>query len=362
MGLNPDVVDLELQRASLMGAMHDLVPAYIAYVDTDLRYLAANRMYQDRFGRPHEEIVGRLVEDVTGTAFENVAGYLRGALGGVEQSFEPLMISVNGVRTLSVRHLPHRDANGLVVGVVVFGYDITEQRQAEAALVQSEKLAAVGRLASSIAHEINNPLEAVTNLLYLIETMVEDDPLQVRKYTALAQEELARVSQITTQTLQFFRQSTARREINMAELMDSVLALYAGRLLNSSIVVQRRFRPGALLQCYDGELRQALNNLIANAIDAMRQGGVLRVRVRRASNPKTGIAGVRVTVADTGPGIPLEVREKIFTAFFTTKGISGTGLGLWITRELVEKQGGTVQMSSRLGRGTVFVVFVPDGV
>ncbi|RXH56560.1 histidine kinase [Granulicella sibirica] len=342
----------------------------MAYVDADLRYLAANQMYVERFGRPEQQIVGQLVSDVTGPAFENVARHLRAALTGEIQYLEPRMISVDGYRTLSVTHLPHRDADGTVLGVIVYGCDITEQRRAEAALLQSEKLAAVGRLASSIAHEINNPLESVVNLLYLIEQTVHQDAEQARQFALLAQQELARVSQIATQTLRFFKQSTSRQRVDIPGLMDSVLALYAGKLVNSNVEVVREYRDRVELVCLEGELRQALNNLVGNAIDVMRVGGRLRVRVRGATDFATGRTGVRLTVADTGVGMSSATQSRIFEPFFTTKGIMGTGLGLWITQELVVKENGRLGVRSREDQpekpagtthGTVFALFLPDG-
>jgi signal transduction histidine kinase len=253
-----------------------------------------------------------------------------------------------------------------VLGVIVYGYDITEQRRAEAALLQSEKLAAVGRLASSIAHEINNPLESVVNLLYLIENSVEQDVAQARQFAQIAQRELARVSQITTQTLRFFKASTLRQRVDVAGLMDSVLALYAGKLVNSGVEVVREYGDGVEAVCFEGELRQAVNNLIGNAIDAMWEGGRLLVRARYATDFASGRRGVRLTIADTGSGMSSAVQAKIFEPFFTTKGIRGTGLGLWITQELVGKEDGRLRMRSREGvahqgrRGTVFALFLPE--
>jgi PAS domain S-box-containing protein len=338
----------------LLREITDLLPAYVAYVDADLRYVSANRMYVERFGRAEHQIVGQLVADVTGSAFENVAPHLRAALAGEVQRFETHMISVEGDRILAVAHLPHRNALGQVVGIIIYGYDVTDRRQAEVALLRSEKLAAVGRLASSIAHEINNPLEAVVNLLYLIESSVKQDPDQAHRYAVQAQAELARVTQITTNTLRFFRQATVRSKVDMGELANSVLALYAGRLNNSSIQVTQRIGKEVSLLCYDGEVRQVLNNLLSNAIDAMRHGGRLHIRVRRMGS------NVRITIADAGSGMSPGTQARIFEPFFTTKGATGTGLGLWIAQELVAKHKGRLHVRSREGKGTVMALLLSD--
>jgi PAS domain S-box-containing protein len=242
-------------------------------------------------------------------------------------------------------------------------FDVTERKQGEDALIQAEKLAAVGRLASSIAHEINNPLESVVNLLYLIETTTLEDPPQALGYARLAQQELARVSQIATQTLRFFKQSTSPRHVDLAELLESVLSLYQGRLLNSGVRVDVRISGAASILCFEGELRQVLNNLIGNSIDAMRSGGRLSLRARPTTERATGRAGVRLTVADTGHGMDASTLARIFEPFFTTKGISGTGLGLWVSSGIVQKHHGRLRVRSSLhpaSHGTVFTLFLPD--
>lgn len=235
------------------------------------------------------------------------------------------------------------------------------RHRAEAALIQSEKLAAVGRLAASISHEINNPLESVTNLLYLIRQ--EDHlPDRAMTYLGLAERELARVSEIAGQTLRFQRQSSEPTSITPEDLLDSVVALYHGRLLNARVKLDFHHRIAAPITCYEGDIRQVLNNLVGNAIDAMHKGGRLLIRTLDTRCWRTGRPGIRITIADTGSGMPPDVRAHIFEAFYTTKGLSGTGLGLWISHGIVSRHTGALLVrSSTKGptTGTVFSLFLP---
>jgi signal transduction histidine kinase len=253
------------------------------------------------------------------------------------------------------------------VGAVIV--DTTQRRSSEDALRKTEKLAAVGRLAASIAHEINNPLEAVTNLLYLIrlQSSLSSDAEQ---YVELAQHELARVSEITQQTLRFHRQSTLPITTNVTELLDSVLTLHQGRVNALQVEVQRLYEQDVELFCFAGELRQLLANLIGNALDAMTPGpGRLALRVRRSRSwLDPSVEGVRFSIADTGCGMPQEVRQRIFEPFFTTKEATGTGLGLWVSAEIIRKHHATVRIRSRADdprydgashSGTVFMIFFP---
>ena len=235
-----------------------------------------------------------------------------------------------------------------------------EREQTAAALVQSEKLAAVGRLASSIAHEINNPLEAVTNLLYLLRD--ESGLSQAgREYMDTAERELARVSQIASQTLRFHRQSTWATSIRPEALLEEVLSIYKSRLANSHIAVAREYEPNTELICYEGDIRQVLSNLVGNAFDVMRNGGTLRLRTRKMTWWATGQPGVLFTVCDDGPGMPEQVQRRIFEAFYSTKGIQGTGLGLWISKRIVHKHQGHLLVRSHTGtvHGTVFHLWLP---
>ena len=244
-------------------------------------------------------------------------------------------------------------------------YQIRDQMQqyarAQEALLRSEKLAVTGRLAASIAHEINNPLEAVTNLLYLMH----DDlpPERFNSYLADAEQELARVTEITKQTLRFYREPSQPLATDVASVLDSVLKLYGSRLIAAGVTAQREIRcDSAVVFSTPGELRQVFANIIGNAIDAMRRGGRLRIRISQRTCTDKCRGNVRVTIGDTGSGIPREVLPTIFEPFVTTKGETGTGLGLWVTSEIVKKNGWRIQVrSSRDPRrgGTVFSLVVP---
>ena len=239
--------------------------------------------------------------------------------------------------------------------------DMTKRKKIEAALVQAEKLAIASRLAASIAHEINNPLEAITNLLYLASN--GDDAAAARSYAAQALEEVGRVSHITQQTLKFYRQSTASSSVQIAEILDSLLVLYNGKLLANNISVRRQYREGPPILCLAGDLRQSCANIIANAVDAMVSGGSLTIRVSTSFDWRNKERlGIRTTIADSGTGMDSETLGKIYEPFFTTKNDTGTGLGMWVCAQLVERLQGDLRVSSttRLGRnGTAFSLFLP---
>jgi PAS domain S-box-containing protein len=255
---------------------------------------------------------------------------------------------------------PVRNAQGEIVFLVPEGREISELKQAEAALIRSEKLAAVGRLASSIAHEINNPLESVMNLIYLARQYAVNPDAQ--KFLDTADQEIRRVSIIANQTLRFHKQPSNPQAISCSDLISTVLGIYEGKLRNACIRIERRFRAEHPVVCFEGDIRQILNNLVGNAIDAMPTGGELYVRSREATDWRTGRKGLVLTIADTGVGMGHQVRERIFDPFFTTKGIGGTGLGLWVSKEIAERHNGMlkVRSSQREGHsGTVFTLFLP---
>jgi signal transduction histidine kinase len=256
--------------------------------------------------------------------------------------------------------------NGLPIRIIGTVQDITERKKGEALLLTAEKLTAVGRLAASIAHEINNPLEAVTNLLYLARHSA--DLAEAQEYLTTAEQELGRVSAITSQTLRFHRQSTSPTSTTCEALTEGALALYRSRIVNLGITVEERWRAAVSVLCFEGEIRQVINNLVGNAVDAMTDGGRLLVRSRlgttwsRRAPRDVGRRGLIITIADTGSGMSPTVLKKIFEPFFTTKGIAGTGLGLWISQEIILRHRGTlsVRTSQReQSHGTVFTLFLP---
>jgi C4-dicarboxylate-specific signal transduction histidine kinase len=239
---------------------------------------------------------------------------------------------------------------------------LAQRRKTEEALLRSEKLAVAGRLAASIAHEINNPLESVTNLLYLIGTCSNLDEAKI--YAATATDELARVSEIAIHTLKFFRQLSKPTSVYLTELVDSALVLYQARLVSACITVQRDFRACPPITAMAGELRQVIVNMVGNALDAMRGGGVLKIRIDRSTEHSNGSrTGMRLTIADSGSGIPPEIKDRLFEPFISSKGERGTGLGLWVSSEIVRKHGGTIRCKSSSlspSTGTVFSIFLPD--
>jgi nitrogen-specific signal transduction histidine kinase len=229
------------------------------------------------------------------------------------------------------------------------------------ALLESEKLASVGRLAATIAHEINNPLSAITNLVYLAKTSA-DLPEKVRRHLTLADQELARVAHIAQQTLGFYRDNSRPVWVNIRDVIEDLLAIYDRRFTYKSLTVERRIDQDLPLLTVQGEIKQVLSNLITNAIDASNEGGKLLISAKRSTFKRSGQGkGVRITIADRGLGMSPEVQAKIFTPFFTTKQDVGTGLGLWVSRSIVEKQRGLLQFRSRQGHnsGTAMSLLLP---
>jgi signal transduction histidine kinase len=378
---NTMVAALKEQRAglnetlALLDSLLANAPIGFAFFDRKMRYVRMNQFLAETDQLSISHHLGRTVQEVfpgpVGTqlaaAIEQVfvTGKptreleIHGELPTAPASPRIWLISLYPVRTggdrpadahaIAPRHGDVTEAqpnspSARWVGAVIV--DATERKLSEELLRRTEKLAATGQLAASIAHEINNPLEAVTNLLYLLDQQPLDE--ESRHYTDMAQEEIARVSQITQQTLRFYRQSSSPTLIQPADVLDSVLDLHHGRSNAAKVQTIRRYRDGAELYAFSGEMRQLFANLVGNALDAMPNGGKIYLSIRASQawyQPE--VQGVRITIADTGSGMTEAVRQRIFEPFFTTKEITGTGLGLWISSEIIAKHQGTVRVRSR---------------
>jgi PAS domain S-box-containing protein len=333
--------------------------------DAIIRLTAQDRI--ESWNRGAEQIFGIAADKVIGKSLyllvpEARHDQLARAIEEVKRGRETV-VETTGYRNtgqlvdVSISMTPHMEAPGILVGYSAIIRDATARKLAEKALLQTEKLASVGRLASSIAHEINNPLEAMTNLLYILDTRIHDG--ETKKLLRDAQEELARVSHIATHTLRFHKQSSGRTKVDVHVVFDLVLGLYRARLRNAGITAINDSCKDSELFCYEGELRQILANLVANSFDSMRSGGKLILRSRQFAGPGSEVRLFRITIADTGCGMEQAVLDRLFEPFFSTKGIGGTGLGLWITRDLVHKNGGSIRLrsSTRAGRsGTVVTI------
>jgi len=271
------------------------------------------------------------------------------------------LVSKNGTEIcIDDSGAPIRDSSGTMIGVVLVFRDITERRMSEGALMRAEKLAAAGRLAASVAHEVNNPLEGLTNLVYIARR--SDELEEVRHLLSQAENELNRIAHITRQSLGFYRETSIATHFSPAAVVREVSDFYANRAASLGVTLLVNTNTEREVLGAAGELRQVLSNLLANGLDACSKGDTIRLEANSATDPRDPTRlGVRISVADTGFGIAPEHIGSIFEPFFTTKKDTGTGLGLWVSRELVEKHGGRLRVRSRnLPKcGTVFSIFLP---
>lgn len=339
-----------------------------AIISKDLNGIVTtwNRQAQRLFGYKEEEMVGQSILTIIPPELqldeEMILSRIRS--GQKIDHFETVRITKSGERIeVALSISPVRDKHGNIVGAAKIAHDIRESKKIERTLRTTEKLAAAGRLAATVAHEINNPLEAVNNLVFLAKRDI-GDPIKASEYLRLAERELDRVAHIARQTLGFYRDTSAATKFSVIKTIDDLLFLYEKRLEARNIRVIRQYKEHTEITAFAGEISQAFSNLISNAIDAMPSGGSLVIRVSQAREWKISLRpGVRVTILDTGSGIPLPARKSLFEPFFTTKADVGTGLGLWITKNIVEKHQGHIRFMSRTdarNHGTAFSIFLPS--
>jgi PAS domain S-box-containing protein len=260
---------------------------------------------------------------------------------------------------VSVTISPIRNELGQVIGASKIARDISDRKRMERLLIQSEKLVATGRMAAAIAHEINNPLESLINLVYLAR---QNSSAEGKAYQFLqtAEDELERVSHLARQTLGFYRDTGSPREVYLHDLIENVLTVYNARLIATGIAVDTRFNDLQKVLVSRGEMLQVFSNIVANAIDAMPQGGRLQISVRKLMSAAAD--GIQTIIQDNGSGIKQGHLEKVFEPFFTTKGNLGTGIGLWVAKQLLENRGGQISIASNTeegSSGTTITIFIP---
>lgn len=319
---------------------------------------AAQRMY----GYTAEEIVGqsilRLIPDELHPEEDEILRKLRA--GKRLEHFETTRLTKGGQRVeVSLTISPIKDSTGRVIGSSKIARDISAQKQMERSLIQSEKLASAGRMAATIAHEVNNPLEAVMNLIFLARESCAEGS-EADGYLRTAEKEIERISHIAQQTLGFYRDNGTPTEVSLDDLLKNVLAVYQSKLNFRNITVFCQFEGHRLLKASRGELLQVFSNIIANSIDAMQPGGLLHIQTKEMTD--MGAAGIQVLIRDKGSGIEPEHLAKIFEPFFTTKEGHGTGIGLWVAKQLVEKHGGRIRITSSTeagNSGTEVLIFLP---
>lgn len=356
------------ERTAQFEILLNQAPLGVYLIDADFRIQQINPTAQQFFGLP--EAIGRSVDEVMHIlwskrhAAEIIGGFRQTLVTGATHLVPEFneMRQDRGRRECYEWQVNRMSLSEGRYGLVCYFRDISVRKQSEEALRKTEKLAATGRLASSIAHEINNPLEGVTNLLYLARQDSELRP-ETRHYLDTAEQELARVATIAKQTLGFYRESSSPTWFSVPETIRSVMSMYEHRMASRGVKVVTDLRDTPMTCARVGEFKQVLSNLFLNALDAMpKEEPCLRVKVSLSREwNRTDERGVRITIADNGCGIPPENFARLFEAFFTTKPATGTGLGLWLSKEIVHKHGGRMHVRSCTGpsRGTTFSILWP---
>lgn len=320
------------------------------------------------------EAVGRSLSDIfhianehTHEPLENPVAKVMRLRAGVGPINNTVLVRKDGSDLLIADSgAPVRDQTGETVGIVLVFRDITLERRTQEALLASEKLAVAGRLAATIAHEIHNPLDSVSNLLYLMKNGVTEE--ESKQFIDMAERELARVTHISRAMLGLYRESRAPVAVDLKEILEEILLLMEHRFQDLGVSIHADLPIPVVVDAFPAELRQVFTNLITNAAEAANSGGEVRIRARSQpaninSSGQKMPSGALVTVADNGDGITEEVRQQLFQPFFTTKGEHGTGLGLWVSRGIIHKHGGTIDLRSETGdsaHGTVVSVFLAE--
>jgi PAS domain S-box-containing protein len=348
--------DLLRERADLL----ELATEAIIVRDMNGAILYWNSGAEALYGWRREEILGESVHEVLQTRFPAEFSTIQTELHETGQWEGNLtQITRDGHEVIvACRKALKADGNA----ILEINRDITAQLKTEDALRKTERLAAMGRVAGIIAHEINNPLEAITNTFYLLRDHPSLDD-EARYYAKLGEEELLRVAHITRQTLGFYRESRHPVQVSISGLLDEILELQMRRMEFSSIQLEKQYRSIGTVQGFPVELKQVFLNLIGNAAQAMPEGGRLRLHVFESRGRRNRTGAVCISICDTGTGIAPENAKHLFEPFFTTKSTKGTGLGLWISKGIIQKYGGSIRFRtlSRAGRNvTCFQVTLPD--
>ena len=311
------------------------------------------------FGHTPEEMIGQpILKIIPPDLHAEEAEILRKIRAGERiEHYETRRLRKDGeIIEVSLTISPVKDGNGNVIGSSKIAREISQRKKMERLLIQSEKLAATGRMAATIAHEINNPLDSVMNLIYLARTSVASNS-KALSYLLTAEKELERVSHIARQTLGYYRDPGPPSDVQIEQVLEEVLRVYYSKLVAGNIAVDCAFARHPPITASKDELMQIFSNLIANSVDAMANGGVLTIKTRAVGNE-----GVEIQVRDKGAGIAPENLERVFEPFFSTKGNLGTGIGLWVARQLLEKRGGSISLESNVNfpaNGTTVSVFIP---
>ena len=343
-GYNSLVAVSSQQSLAHLASFPELNPNPIFETDLEGRITYLNPSASKRFPNLREMGTGHTLL----TGWSSILASLK---QGVERSMVREVEADGSVFHQTIHHIPERAT------VRSYFVDITAHKRAEQALIRSEKLASVGRMAATVAHEINNPLEAVTNCIYIAATNPKLPP-EVKEHLEIANRELKQISDITKRTLGFYRENAKPSIVDIRTLVGEVVELYSSKFRPKDIRLSVEHDGcGGQIVAVAGEIRQVISNLLVNAVDASNLKGVVKIRTSRV--PLNGSTYVRVTVADTGTGIPAVIRNRIFEPFFTTKEVVGTGLGLWVSQQIIEKHEGHIRVRSAEGKGTVFCVFLP---